>query len=447
MKLNWFSPLPPIRSGIAAVSDALIPAFKKHAQVTYWTDQEQWEPRIDHEIEVRRFDARRPPTAELNCADLNFYNIGNHRLYHQGIWMVSRQHRGIVVLHDLCLHHFFAGVYLDTWNDAAGYRAVMQRLYGRKGHAAAVRLCQEGAAGVIDEIAQSFPLTELALENALGAIVHYAVDRNSWAQQSALPSIVLPLPNVSRREAVLPAVLERSRHPPYRMIVFGFLGSNRRLGPLLEAWAGIPDRSAFRLRICGEVEDRVRVETQIRELGLDSLAEMTGYLSEEALDRELQQADLALNLRYPTMGEASASQLKLWEYALPTLVTKVGWYAGLPPETVAFVRPEQEIDDIRAYLLAFLKEPQRFAEMGLEGWYKLKRDHGSEGYVRSLVGLAETVREWGWRSVRLEMAKRVGIEMRPWVSPQTRDIFSNRLAKAIWEIPGLRVTRLPGNGS
>jgi hypothetical protein len=433
MKINWFSPLPPIRSGIAAVSDALIPAFNKYAEVTYWTDQEQWEPRIHREIEVRRFDAQKPPTAELNSADLNFYNIGNHRLYHQGIWLVSRQHCGIVVLHDLCLHHFFAGIYLDSWNDPAAYRAVMQRLYGRDGHAAAVRLCNEGAAAVIDEIAPLFPLTALALENALGAIVHSAVDRNAWAEQRSLPSIALSLPNVSRREAPPPDAAKRSAHPPYRMIIFGFLGSNRRLGPLLEAWAGIPERSAFRLRICGEVENSAQIEARIHKLGLDGLAEMTGYLSDEALDRELRHADLAVNLRYPTMGEASASQLKLWEYSLPTLVTKIGWYAGLPPETVAFVRPEQEIDDIRTHLLAFLNKPQGFAEMGRQGWCKLKRDHGPEAYVRSLVGLADNATEWGMRSVRLELAQHVGIAMRHWVSPQIRDIFSNRLANAIWD--------------
>jgi hypothetical protein len=140
-----------------------------------------------------------------------------------------------------------------------------------------------------------------------------------------------------------------------------------------------------------------------------------------------------VNLRYPTMGEASASQLKLWEYALPTLVTQVGWYASLPAETVAFVRPENEIDDIRAHLQDFLKEPERFAEMGRQGWCKLKRDHGPEAYVRSLISLAETVPEWGLQNARLGMAQRVGDDMRQWVTPPVRDILSDRLANAIWD--------------
>ncbi len=432
MKINWFSPLPPVRSGIASVSDALVPAFKKHAEVTYWTDQEKWESHLDREIEVRRFDAQRPPTVELNSADLNFYNIGNHRLYHQGIWLISRQHHGIVILHDLCLHHFFAGMYLDSWNDAAGYRAVMQRLYGDEGHAAALRLCNEGAV-VIDEIAPSFPLTPLALENALGAIVHSPVDRNTLARHRSLPAITLPLPSVSRREPPPPQMVEHRKDQPYRLIIFGFLSLNRRLEPFLEALAGIPEKRAFRLRICGEVENAARIETRIRELGLDGLTQMTGYLSEEALDRELQQADLAVNLRYPTMGEASASQLKLWEYALPTLVTQVGWYSSLPAETVAFVRPEHEINDIRAHLQDFLKEPERFGEMGRQGWCKLKRDHGPEAYVRSLISLAETVPEWGLQNARLGIAQRVGDDMRQWVTPPVRDILSDRLANAIWD--------------
>ena len=64
------------------------------------------------------------------------------------------------------------------------------------------------------------------------------------------------------------------------------------------------------------------------------------------------------------MGEASVSQLQIWDHALPSLVTKVGWYACLPAETVAFVRPDHEIIDIHAHLRAFLSEPWRYAQMG-----------------------------------------------------------------------------------
>ena len=36
--------------------------------------------------------------------------------------------------------------------------------------------------------------------------------------------------------------------------------------------------------------------------------------------------ELLINLRYPTMGEASLSQLRIWRHALPSMVTQVGWH-------------------------------------------------------------------------------------------------------------------------
>ncbi len=89
-----------------------------------------------------------------------------------------------------------------------------------------------------------------------------------------------------------------------------------------------------------------------------------GFVPAEDLEAALTSAHLAINLRFPTMGEASVSQLQIWDHALPSLVTRVGWYATLPQETVAFVRPEHEITDIQAHLHAFVDDPGRYAHMG-----------------------------------------------------------------------------------
>jgi hypothetical protein len=67
------------------------------------------------------------------------------------------------------------------------------------------------------------------------------------------------------------------------------------------------------------------------------------------------------------MGESSISQLQIWEHGLPSLVTAVGYYATLPEETVAFVRPSHELEDIQAHLRRFLADPAAFSRMGLAG--------------------------------------------------------------------------------
>ncbi|MGB8644563.1 MAG: hypothetical protein WCF84_04950, partial [Anaerolineae bacterium] len=47
--------------------------------------------------------------------------------------------------------------------------------------------------------------------------------------------------------------------------------------------------------------------------------------------------DIAVNLRYPTAGEASGGVMRLFAYGKPTIVSRTGWFAELPPPVAAQV--------------------------------------------------------------------------------------------------------------
>ena len=49
-----------------------------------------------------------------------------------------------------------------------------------------------------------------------------------------------------------------------------------------------------------------------------NLVQLHGYTPEKELNKVLEKSHLAINLRYPTMGEASGSQLRIWYHALPS---------------------------------------------------------------------------------------------------------------------------------
>jgi glycosyltransferase involved in cell wall biosynthesis len=175
---------------------------------------------------------------------------------------------------------------------------------------------------------------------------------------------------------------------PYRLMLFGHIGVNRRLEAVLQALGSFPARNHFQFDIYGDVNQRESIEGLVRDLSLESLVRIHGFVPESKLTAALQEAHLAINLRLPTMGEASASQLRIWDHALPSLVTPVGWYAQLPPDAVSFVRPEHEISDLHALLTAFLQDPTRFAAQGLEGRKVLERCHSVQTYVQNLVAFA-----------------------------------------------------------
>jgi glycosyltransferase involved in cell wall biosynthesis len=236
--------------------------------------------------------------------------------------------------------------------------------------------------------------------------------------KSTRPIAYAPLPFTP-----LPQPVVRPATTPYRLIVFGYLGPNRRLESVFKALAELPEREQFRLDVFGEIlKNRDELQRQIRQLRLSRLVSLRGFVPEDRLESALASAHLAINLRYPTVGEASGSQLRIWAHALPSLVSREGWYASLPKDTVAFVRPDDnEVGDIQHQLRAFIKAPEEFAHMGLRGFEKLKRDHAPEMYAARIIELALSAREYRLQRAAEFLAKRAGASFTEWLRPGDLD--------------------------
>jgi SAM-dependent methyltransferase/glycosyltransferase involved in cell wall biosynthesis len=415
MILNWFSPLPPATTDIAHYTGRILPALRKRAEVILWTDQAEWDPRLETYAEVRRYQPEQMPWVELNHGDMSIYHIGNNRLFHGSLWQVSRHHPGVVVLHDLCLHNFFAGLYRDQWQDHDGYVMQMERHYGQVGRQDAEAFW--GGQLTIENMMERYPLTLLAVENALGVLVHSEDGLDKLTRMLLGPVTYARLPyHASPRSLREPhaAASVCVAGPPYRIVIFGYIYINRRLDAVLEAIAGLPEREKFRLDIYGQIWDSDHVRARIEALGLQVLVTSHGFVPEVELDKAMAAAHLAINLRYPTMGEASGSQLRIWDHALPSLVTRRGWYAKLPHDSVAFVTPEHEVADIQTHLRAFLADPERFARMGERGRRILEEHHAPEVYAQAVVDLAAAAHGFRLHAAARELAKRVDAEMRVW---------------------------------
>jgi glycosyltransferase involved in cell wall biosynthesis len=416
MKINWFSPLPPARTDIAHYTWRVLPALSARAEVTLWTDQKEWDAGLEKLARVRPFRADELNWTEFNRADVSFYNIGNNPLFHGQIWQASRRAPGVVALHDLRLHHFFDGLFRDQRRDRDGYLALMKRFYGPDSLTDAER-CYDTNAGNINDMAERYPLTQAACAGALGVVAH---TREAFAEVKKFacqPVAYLPLPFAA------PGLkAKRAAGPPFRLVIFGYLGRNRRLAQIFAALGHLPEKEQFRLDLFGEATDRAEVETLIDETGVRGVTRVHGFVPEKDLDRALQRAHLAFNLRYPTMGEASGSQLRIWSHALPALVTRVGWYATLPADTVLFVRPDREAPDITRHLRALLTEPERFTAIGRRGREILEAEHAPEIYAESLLDMARRAAEWRGRLWAYDLAERAGALMSGW--PASDGAFS-----------------------
>lgn len=426
MKLNWFSPLPPAKTGIAEYTVRVLSALQHYAEITLWTDQSSCSLELEQYANIRHYDLANLLWADLNQADLNIYHIGNNPSFHNNIWQISCQCPGLVVLHDFKLHEFFYAIYHGQWDGRARYIAQMFRYYGSKGTEDAEK-CWFGKLP-IEFMIENYPLTSLALENALGVITHTKEVFNILKQEKSWPVVYAPLPYVGtqlRRKS-------RSQPPPYKLIVFGYsITPNRRLDKFLEALSELPEKNYFQVNIYGEVWDVDYIHSLIHKLGLADLVTLHGFVEEVELNSALDSAHLAINMRYPTMGEASLSQIQIWSHALPSLVTRVGWYAELPEDAVAFVRLNREIEDIQQQLRKMLTNFDEFVQMGKNGQRMLEESHTPEVYAQAIADFASKARSYRRRLVAHKLVEVVGEQVSTWSRSELTDLEIRRVAESI----------------
>lgn len=400
LKLNVFSPLPPLRSDIANHTTYVLRPLGRMADVTVWTTQEEWGALEAEGVRVRRYRPDAPPWSELNDAAATFFNIGNNTGLHADIFRVAGILPGVVILHDTVLQHFFAGLALHHgWRSE--YLAAMRRHHGAAGLEQGERLLAgEVGAG---ELAARFPLTLAAAERATAVVCHTPDGARALEARTRLPvyhlDLSLDLAGVEEPPAA------KAHEGPRRLVLFGFLGFNRRLPSLLRALAEMPERDAFRVDVYGQMDDEQETRRFIASLGIGHLVETHGFVPKAELNSAIARAHLAVNLRYPTMGEASGSQLRVWAHGVPSLVTRTGWYATLPEDAVFFVDPEDEIEGIKRHLARLLARPEAYAAAGRRGRGIVVARHSPQRYAEGLLEIARQAPMQHGRRVAVDLAR------------------------------------------
>lgn len=430
MRINWLSPLPPAKSEIAQYTARLLPVLRGRSELSLWTQQKEWEAALSGFGAVQNCQRMQGHWPPFSFADETIYHIGNEANYHATFSEMLRQHPGIVVLHDGNLHEMQRMRTLHHRKSPAEYLALLLEFGGMAAFADGMQHL-DGALP-IETMIERYPLTNSVVRDAVGVICHNPAIVADLRQATKAPVACLPLPFAARDR--LRPVVQRSwdGRRPLEMVLFGFLLSpNRRLLPFLRAWATFPDRRRLRLTLFGVIDQVEKIQAEIRQLGLAEWVTVKGFLPEKEVESILDQADLAINLRFPSRGEASASQLRIWNHSLPSLVTRTSIYATFPEEAVAMVDPGREEEDIHRHLSALLENPETFYAMGRCGRAILEADHLVESYVDHLLHFVNLVRAQRGRAFLAPLLRHVSRDVLMDFAQPLRDLCQQKMAREL----------------
>lgn len=394
MRLAWFSPFPPVRTGVADCSAELVEALRRrgHSIDPYPAESAHDFPWIHRQ---------RP-------YDLIVYQFGNSS-HHDYEWAYALRYPGLVVLHDSRLHHARAALLLRE-RRAGDYRAEFAWSHPDVPPDAA----ELAIAGMDSRLFYEWPMTR-ALRDASRMVVTH----ESGAIRLGHGEFV----SAERRHQARNQVRARYDIPPDAVLfgLFGGLTPEKRVGQVLAALRAIaPYAPSARLLLSGARAEHFDVDAAIDAHGLRDRVAITGYLPVGELTDHLAACDVSVNLRWPSAREISGAWLRALAAGVPTVITDLvhlGHVPSLDPRTwnanVGVRRPTSDdrrpmsdvrrpvaiavdiLDEDHSLRLAMKRlalDPELRAEIGRNGQAYWQQEHSVDAMVADYERVLDEVK-------------------------------------------------------
>jgi glycosyltransferase involved in cell wall biosynthesis len=415
MKIAWFTPF--FRnSAIGKYSQAVTQELKKHCELDIWVPSGDGSL-LDTNLKVIRFDSAAIRNVRLADYDFIIYNMGDHLDFHRSIYEVSSAVKGIVIVHDFVLHHFFAGYYLLHLKDQNAYIREMGRLYGKEG----LTVADESLRGVREHIWETdnvvkYPFFEKAIEGALGVIVQsrFLADEVKKSYLGPVGCIYHPF-SLDKTVPVIPK--DRIQIPQdnnkVQMLTLGYINPNKRIDKVIKAIGESKSLSAkIHYVVIGSYDHNgtyfSSLQSLVQKYRLQECVSFLSYQPDETLYAYLSRADVCINLRFPAMEGASWSLIEQLHYGKAVIVTDTGFYHELPNDCVLKVNPEKENEDLTALLKKVVNNPNFRETTGKKGKEFAVSNFTSSRYCENFLRFCENAR--AYRPL-MELTDRVGKEL------------------------------------
>jgi len=389
MRVAYFSPLPPRKSGIADFSAELLPHLSRYLELEVFVEDP---PAAGGQpLPVRRFGEYRP-----SDFDLPLYQIGNNA-DHVFVYETALRHPGVVVMHEFNLHHLIAEATIRR-NDWDAYLREAEYNGGEKAlaYARRVRALEAGPDY------ENLPMNRRLLEASRALIVlNRFVETQVRAAGYKPPVAVIP------HGAAMP----ESRRQAYRrrlgldettplVGIFGFLKPYKRIAEALHALQRLAKvQPGVRMILVGEEHPDFPVRRLIESLGLEDHVRVLGYVPIEDFQGYMSAVDICLSLRYPTAGESSGPLLRALGLGRPVLVSDIGSFAELPDDVCLKVPVDgREIDFIFEYLNLLVSRPELARALGERAKKYVKERCAWERVAPQYAAFLKAVAEGrGWK--------------------------------------------------
>jgi glycosyltransferase involved in cell wall biosynthesis len=397
MRLAFVSPLPPAATGIADYAADVLALLAGRHEVEAFHDQ--------GDVDTPRLPAGCPafsaqllaPRHRQRPFDVVVYQLGNSTLHaFEYPWL--QRLPGLVVLHDLVLHHARARAFLDAPEVRAyaadpssaalsqralaplsAYEAELREAYPRQ----AERLAAVQLETVGPLLLYAYPLCSGPLAAARAVGVHNDFMAAAVRDEApGKPVVRIPMPMQRARVDPAQASALRARlgirADEFVVGCFGLMTPEKRVESVAlalgRAAAHLP---GVRLLLVGPAPDRRWLDAVLERAGVAKRTLVTGRVPFEELPGYLELPDLAVHLRYPTARETSAALLRLLAQGRATVMSDLEHLADVPDDAVVRADPTDEEGAVLRAVLNLSARPAARARLGKRAAAFVAREHSA----------------------------------------------------------------------
>ena len=348
MKVAYFSPFPPKKTGIATYSKNFVSELGSLVELELFDTENS----NCFERPIHGFLANPQSLEYARDCDTRLYHIGNNPFYHQHIANLVKLYPGWVVLHDTVLYYLHA---------IRGKGGLMREIQACSSNPSKDLYSTLNFLSYLNEeevlsykSPENFPLIKDLLKNVLGVIVHSETAAKAVKHNGFKGTVrVINLPYYPKEMIKLSASevsLEKEKLGLSKQVMllgcFGFLASTKRIDSILEASKILLNQGIkIKILFVGTGEN---YKEKITDTNLLQNCIFKEFVDDQNFQKYLSVTDLILNLRYPSMGESSATLFQSLAYGKPCIITDFGSFSEVPDNIVIKVtHGENEIKEIK----------------------------------------------------------------------------------------------------
>jgi glycosyltransferase involved in cell wall biosynthesis len=326
--------MPPARTGIAIDSAEIVAALRGEHEVDVYVDEPLVAAqraagassfiRSAHEFVWRQ---------QLEPYDLTVFQLGNSSA-HDYEWPYLFRYPGLVVLHDVHLHHARASTLLRQ-HRADDYRAELAANHPD----VSIDVAELAVAGFDSNLYYQWPMTRLITLASKTVAVHSPIMAEQLERETGREVATIRLAHGKRVDD--DGVVDASRRVRERhglsgdSVVFGVFGGltpEKRVPQVISAFSALLAYApAARLLLVGQPAAYGDVLALVKDLGLRDHVVVTGYVSDDGVFSEyVAGCDVSINLRWPTAREVSGPWLRALGAGRPTITIDLAHMADVP---------------------------------------------------------------------------------------------------------------------